>query len=80
MTFYRGLSGKRALFDPGVKEGVGMESITDVSRTPTVCNCHLPRRSPTSQSIGSRSSIARQKERGSAEGCVWDRAKNQHHF
>jgi len=28
-TFYRGFSGKRALFDPGVKEGVGMESITD---------------------------------------------------
>jgi DNA-binding beta-propeller fold protein YncE len=29
MTFYRGFSGKRALFDPAVKEGVPMDSITD---------------------------------------------------
>jgi prepilin-type processing-associated H-X9-DG protein len=29
MTFYRGISGKHALFDPMVPEGVKMESITD---------------------------------------------------
>ena len=29
MTFYRGLSGKSAFFDPEVKEGVSMATITD---------------------------------------------------
>jgi hypothetical protein len=29
MTCYRGFSGKRTVFDPGLKEGVGIETITD---------------------------------------------------